>query len=587
VPRQVAWEQLASILRPWRGALILVAIGVLLAKVLDLAPPLLIQRIVDHHLTPGQPDGLLLLGVLYLGATVAAQLLNFVAVYLIAVAAQGALHALRVRLVDHLHRLPLSYYDRTPLGDVISRCTADVETVDTLFSTGVITLVANLVRLLTAAVAMVALSHPLTLIALLVVPPLVVITRFFQVRVRSAERRGRRAFGLLNTHLQETFGGVEVIRAFDREVTFVARFRVALREALAAYNRSTVYSALYSPIMALLSALAIALLLWLGAGAGAASWGITIGTLTAFVLLFQRFFEPITTLGDDWQTVQSALSGVERIFEVLALPAEARPVTQLAEYQHTAIAIRNLVFGYLPDRPVLRGVSFTVRGGEHVALVGRTGAGKSSMVHVIAGLYAPWSGTVEVAGRDPHSLSDDDRRRVVAVVPQLVQLFSGTVRDNLTLGDESVSDAALARATAIAGAADFIAALPQGYDTVLSGSGRGGGVQLSSGQRQLLALARALVSNPAVLLLDEATAAIDSASDAALWIALRADGAGQRRGVLTVAHRLTTARAADRVIVVEAGRIVEEGPPEELVRRGGQFAALVELEAAGWDWQAG
>jgi ATP-binding cassette subfamily B multidrug efflux pump len=587
VTRQVAWNHLTSILRPWRGTLALAALSVLLAKGLDLVPPLLVQQIVDNHFTPRQGAGLLPLGVLYLGATVAAQLMNFVAVYLTAVAAQGALHTLRVRLVSHLQRLPLSYYDQTPLGDVISRCTADVETVDTLFSTGVITLVANLVRLLTAAVAMVALSRPLTLIALLVVPPLLIITRSFQVRVRAAERQNRRAVGLLNTHLQETLGGVEVIRAFGREATFIARFRLALHEALAAFNRATVYSALYSPIMALLSALAIALLLWAGTGGGAASWGITVGTLTAFVLLFQRFFEPITTLGDDWQTVQSALSGIERIFEVLALPVEVRPIPRPAERMHDAIAIRDLVFGYLPERPVLRGVSLWMRAGEYVALVGRTGAGKSSMVHLIGGLYAPWSGTVQVAGRDPRSLTDAERRRVVAVVPQQVQLFSGTVRDNLTLGDESVPEEAVVRGAAIAGAANFIQTLPQGYNTVLSGSGRSGGAQLSAGQRQLLALARALVWNPAVLLLDEATAAIDSASDAALWAALRADVAGQGRAVLVVAHRLTTARAADRVIVVEAGRIVEEGPPEELVRRGGRFAALVELEAAGWDWQAG
>ncbi|HEU5100574.1 MAG TPA: ABC transporter ATP-binding protein [Roseiflexaceae bacterium] len=583
VSRRVAWEHLASILRPWRATLTLVGISVLLSKTLDLAPPLLIQRIVDDHLTPQQPDGLLLLGIVYLGAIVAAQLLNFVAVYLTAVAAQGALHMLRVRLVSHLHRLPLSYYDQTPLGDVISRCTADVETVDTLFSTGVITLIANLVRLLTAAVAMVTLSRPLALVALLVIPPLVIITRWFQIRVRSAERWNRRAVGLLNTHLQETLSGVEVIQAFGREATFIARFRLALKEALAAFNRSAIYSALYSPIMALLSASVIALLLWLGTGAGMAFLGISIGTLTAFVLLFQRFFEPITTLGDDWQTVQSAFSGVERIFEVLALPAEERPNPQTAEHQYEAIDIRDLVFGYLPDRPVLRGMSLTVRTGEHVALVGRTGAGKSSMVHLCGGLYAPWSGTVQVAGRDPRSLVDAERRRIVGVVPQLVQLFSGTVRENLSLGDAAVSGEIIARAAAIAGAADFIEALPQGYDTMLSGSGRGAGVQLSSGQRQLLALARALIWDPVVLLLDEATAAIDSASDAALWAALRSDAAGQRRAVLTVAHRLTTARAADRVIVIEAGQIVEEGSPEELVRRGGRFAALVELEAAGWE----
>jgi ATP-binding cassette subfamily B protein len=572
-------------LRPWRGALALAMLGVLLAKALELVPALLIQRVVDDHLAIRQADGLLVLGLLYLGATLGAQILNAGAVYLTAVVAQGALHAVRMRLVEHFHRVPLRYYDETPLGDVISRCTADVETVDTLFSTGVITLVANLLRLLTAAVAMALLSPTLTLVALLVVPPLLGITRLFQVRVRAAERDNRRAVGRLNTDLQETLSGVDVIRAFGREATFIARFRSALRESLATSNRATVYNALYSPLMALLAASMVALLLWAGTGSLAASWGISVGTLTAFVLLFQRFFEPITSLGDDWQTVQSALSGIERISEVLALPPEARPAPQPQAPHQDAIVLHDIVFGY-HDRPVLHRLSFQVRAGQHVALVGRTGAGKSSALHLIGGLYEPWAGTVHVAGRDPRTLDEDERRHVVGVVPQQVQLFSGTVRENLTLGDESVPDAAIKRAATIAGAAAFIRALPQGYDTILSGAGRSGGAQLSAGQRQLLALARALVWNPAVLLLDEATAAIDSASDAALWAALRADVAGHGRAVLTVAHRLATARAADRVIVLEAGQIVEEGAPEVLVRRGGRFAALVELEAAGWNWQA-
>jgi ATP-binding cassette subfamily B multidrug efflux pump len=584
-PRASAWAQLAPLLRPWRGALALAMLGVLLAKALELVPALLIQRIVDDHLAIRQADGLLALALLYLGTTVGAQILSAGAVYLTAVAAQSALHAVRMRLVEHLQHLPLRYYDQTPLGDVISRCTADVETVDTLFSTGVITLVANLLRLVTAAVAMALLSPILTLVALLVVPPLLGITRLFQVRVRAAERDNRRAIGRLNTDLQETLSGVDVIRAFGRATIFVARFRAGLRESLAASNRATVYSALYSPLMALLAASMIALLLWAGTGGIAPSWGISVGTLTAFVLLFQRFFEPITSLGDDWQTVQSALSGIERISEVLALPPETRPAPQPPMPHQNAIVLRDVVFGY-HDRPVLHRLSFRVRAGEHVALVGRTGAGKSSALHLIGGLYAPWAGTIHVAGRDPRTLDDDEHRHVVSVVPQQVQLFSGTVRENLTLGDKSVPDNAIVRAATTAGAAAFIQALPQGYDTILSGAGRSGGAQLSAGQRQLLALARALVWNPAVLLLDEATAAIDSASDAALWTALRADVAGQGRAVLTVAHRLTTARAADRVIVLEAGRIIEEGAPEELVRRGGRFAALIEMEAAGWNWQA-
>lgn len=579
--RPRVWPQLAPILRPWRGTLGLAMLGVLASKTLEMLPPLLVQRIVDDHLTARRPDGLLMLGLLYLGASAAAQVLHSGAIYLTARAAQGALHTLRVRLVAQLQRLPLDYYDRTPLGDTISRCTADVETVDSLFSIGAINLVANLVRLLTAAAALLYLSPALTLLALLSVPPLLLLTHLFRLRVRAAEGQSRRAVGRLTTHLHETLVGAEVIRAFGRAPTFVARFRAALRESLRAANRATVYSACFSPLTALLAAATTALLLWAGAGGVAGAWGGSVGTLTAFVLLFQRFFEPITSLGDDWQTVQSALSGIERIVELLALPPETRPPAQPAAPAADALELRGVVFGYT-DRPVLRGVSLRVRPGEHVALVGRTGAGKSSLLHLAAGLYAPWSGALRVAGRDPRALGDAERRRLVGVVPQHVQLFSGTLWDNLTLGDPSVTPEAVARALRLAGAESWVAALPQGYATPLSGAG----AQLSAGQRQLLALARALVWSPAVLLLDEATAAIDSASDAALWGALRADRAGQGRALLTVAHRIATAQAADRVIVLEAGRIVEQGPPEQLVRRGGRFAALVEIAAAGWDWQA-
>lgn len=583
--RRTTWAALDPILRPWRGTLALVATALVAARMLDLAPALVVRRVVDDHLAPGRAEGLLALGLLYLGTVVAAPALNFVAVYLTAVVAQDALRALRVRLAAHLQRLPLGYYDRTPLGDTISRCTADVETVDTLFSTGAINLVGNLVRLATALGAMLLLSPALTLVALLTVPPLVVLTRFFQVRVRAAERANRRAVGLLNTHLQETFAGADVVHAFARAATFVARCRLALRDALLASNRSTVYSSLYTPITTTLAAVATALLLWAGAAGLTASWGVTLGTLTAFVLVFGRFFEPITALGDDWQTVQGALSGIERIVEVLAQSPEERPNSAPIAEGAAGLVVRDLVFGYAAGQPVVRGVSLAVRPGEQVALVGRTGAGKTSIVQLAAGLYPAWSGSVTVAGRDPRTLADDTRRGVVAVVPQQVQLFTGTVRDNLTLSDPSVEQSVVERAAALAGAADVIAALPQGYHTLLRGEGRGEGVQLSAGQRQLLALARALVREPAVLLLDEATVALDNASDAAFRAALRADARGQRRAVLTVAHRLATARSADRVVVLDAGRIVEEGPPDELIRRGGRFAALVELEAAGWDWQ--
>lgn len=577
--------QLADLVRPWRGSLLVIGVLVLAGALFELVPPVLIRRIVDDHLTAGNSEGLLLLALLYLGASALGQGLTFVYGYLAAAVAQRILSSLRVRLFGHLQRLPASYFDRTPLGDVISRCTADIETLDMVFTSGVATLVANLFRLVTIAAAMIVLSPVLSLAAALVVPPLVIITRFFQVRIRDAERANRQAVGLMNTHLQETLRGVEVIQAFDRETSFVARFRQVLRRVLLAYNRSALYSSFYPPVTALMSSAAIAFLLWAGTREAFGTLAISIGTLTAFALLLQRFFTPVTALGDEWQTVQSALSGAERIFDVLCLPAEEQAAASLRTSTGDGIVCENVVFGYRPGEPVLQGVSLHVAPGEHVALVGRTGAGKTSIVHLLAGLYEPWSGAVRVAGQHPRSLSDEERRRVLGVVPQASQLFSGTVFENLTLKDASASEAAVVEAARISGADSFIHTLPDGYQTLLRGSGRGKGVQLSAGQEQLLALTRALVWRPAVLLLDEATSAVDGATEAAMRDAIQQSVLPNGTAVLTVAHRLATAREADRVIIIDHGQIVEEGTPDELAANGGRFAALLELEAAGWDWR--
>jgi len=579
------YRQLSSILSPWRILLSLAGLCIVASALLELVPPLLLKRIVDDNLALGTTRGLLLLAVLYLAATGLAQGLGFVTTYLTAVSAQGGLNELRLRLFAHLQKLPIAFYDRTPLGDVISRCTADVDTVDTLFSSGVVNLVADAIRLVTVVIAMISLSPQLSLVTVLAGPPLIVITNAFRVRVRSAERANRLAVGRLNAQVQETLRGVEVIKVFHRQTAFVARFRHALKNALDVYNRATVYTSLYPPTMAILSASIVALLLWASTWPLFTSLGISLGTLTAFVLLFQRFFAPISALGEEWQTVQSALSGMERIFQVLSLPPDTAtaPVDAATATDSAALEMRHVVFGYLPDEPVLRGVSLAVRPGEHLALVGRTGAGKSSTLNLLSGLYAPWSGSVRIGRHDPYSIPESDRRFVVGVVPQTLQLFSGTVRDNLTLGDDRVSQDVVHQVCVMTGADAFIRQLPKGYDTAL-GNGAGEGAQLSAGQRQLLTLTRALVWDPPVLLLDEATAAIDSASEAAFREALRARITGQGKAVLTVAHRLSTAREADRVIVLEAGRIIEEGTPGDLVAKGGRFAAMLELEAAGWEW---
>ena len=319
-----AWREVRALLRPWRALIVLIGMCVLIAEGFAVVPPLLMKRIIDDHLTAGVSSGILLLAALYLGATVAARGMDFLVTYLTAYVAQSGLRDLRVRLFDHLQRLPLGYYDRTALGDAISRCTSDVEAVDTLFTTGVANLITRLAQLVTASIAMFVLSPPLSLLALTLLPPLALVTRFFQVHIRDAERARRRAIGLLNVQLQETLSGVEVVRAFRLEESLILRFRRALRETVRAYGRALSYNVFYTPLLTVLVAVCVALLLWLGTGGLGGRWVISIGTLTAFALLFQRFFDPIRNLGEDWQTVQSALSGIERIVQVLDEPLEER-----------------------------------------------------------------------------------------------------------------------------------------------------------------------------------------------------------------------------------------------------------------------
>jgi ABC-type multidrug transport system fused ATPase/permease subunit len=424
-------------------------------------------------------------------------------------------------------------------------------------------LLAHLVRLVAIAVAMVTLSPRLSLVGALVAAPLVLVTRALQVRGRRAERDTRLAIGAVNTRLQEDLRGIEVIRAFGREPEFIAGFRRVLGRGLAASNRSTFYSAIYTPTTAIVSAIAVSALLVAGVQRPLGWTAISLGTLTAFLLLLQRFFQPITALGEEWQTVQGAMAGAEPIFDTLARAPDDTAVQDGAragrERPTEGVVLSAVEFGYQPGLPVLNGLSLVARPGEHLALVGRTGAGKTSALHLIAGLYRPWAGQIVVAGLEPAALAEAERKRVLGVVPQAVQLFSGTVFENLTLGDGSVSEAAVYEAASVAGADPFIRALPQGYRTLITGGGSGPGAQLSAGQRQLLALARALVHRPAVLLLDEATAAVDGASDAAFRATLRDRVLPRGATVVTVAHRLTTARDADRVIVLDKGRIIEEG----------------------------
>jgi len=588
------YRQAASLLAPRRNLLLLIVGLVIISASLELVPPLVLRTIVDDHLLLMQTDGLVWLATVFLLATAMVEGTRASVGYLTSVAAQGTLHDLRVRLFAHLQSLPIPWFDRTPLGEAIAHCTSDIEAIQTLFTSGVASVVIDMARIVTIAAALAILSPPLAAISLVTVPPLLILTRRLQVQVREAERANRIAVGQQGAQLQETLVGAETIQTFGRQPAFVHRLRLTLAETLVAMNRSTFCSAIYSPNVAMIAALAGAGLLWIGSRGGLATWDISLGTLTAFVLLLQRAFAPLAALGEQWQTVQGALAGVERVFAVLAEPSDlvesnavhaTLPTSDTMPAGQAAGELLDVTFGYAPGNPILHGVTIRIMPGEHVALVGRTGAGKSSALSLLGGLYEPWSGQVRVLGQDPRELAPSERRRLFGVVPQTALLFNGTVLENVALFDPAVSPEMVERAVALAGATAFVAGLPHGFDTLLAGVGGGRGMRLSAGQTALLALARAIVLDPPLIVLDEATAAIDAATEATLAAALRGGVVGRSRGLLTVAHRLATAREADRVIVLEAGRIVEEGPPRDLIARGGRFAALVELEAAGWDWR--
>lgn len=578
---------------------------VVAAMLLDLTPPLIVRAVVDRCLIVGDAAGIWPLAALYLTTIIATQAVNFGQNYLTALVGQHVLLRLRLSVAGHLEALPLTYFDRTPVGEIISRCTADVDAVNTLFTSGVVAVVIDAFRAAGILVTMGALSPGLTGVTLLVLPVVLAMTEFFRRQIRYSERQVRRQVGFLNTHLQETYAGLRVVKAFGREESFVERFNQGLRGFVRAANRSATFNSFLPPAMDIIRASSIALLLWFGANPKTfLQLGVSVGTLVAFVQLLQRLFNPITNLSDEYQTIQQAMAGVERITEVLNVPPEDRPAPAGLEglegleagtrvdgpgvgpgadgrTRAGRITVAGLTFGYVPGRPVLSHLDLDVKPGERLVIAGRTGAGKTSLLHLMAGLYAPWDGAITIDGIDPRRIPVGRRRRLIGVVPQAVQLFEGTVAENVALGDLDLAPEQIRRALELVGAWDFVSDLPRGMDTFLGP----GGSHLSFGQTQLIAMARAIVCDPPVLLLDEPTSGMDSDTERLIYRALKESG--RERTVITVAHRLSSIIEAERVVILASGRIVQSGPPDELSRNVGWFGVYRDLESLGWSVQAG
>ena len=546
----------------------------------ELAQPYLMKVAIDDHILAGDWLGLSVTAAAYAGTLGVLYALRSLEGYLMALVGQRVTHDLREALFGHLLRLEAGFYDRNPVGRLMTRVLNDVEAVSEAFTSGLLAIAADVITLAGVVAVMLWMDWRLALVTFAIVPLLAAVAAYFRIRARDAYREARRRLATLNAFLQESLQGVTVVQLFARERHEHAIFRRLNDDYRRALFNSTVFEAsLYSSVEAL-GAVALALLIWYGGGQIGAG-ALTFGALVAFIQYTNRFFLPIRDLGAKYTVMQSAMASAERIFGLLdreptIVAPEARSVVPEPRSSVPAIEFQSVWFAYDGDAYVLRDCSFRVAAGEHVGLVGATGEGKSTCARLLIRAYDVTRGRVLVDGVDVRDWDLERLRRRVGTVFQDTVLFTGTVADNVTLGAPVEPDA-LGHALEVARARDFVDALPRRRDEPLGERG----ANLSHGQRQLLAIARALVYNPAILVLDEATSSVDPESEWRIREAMQRLLTG--RTSITIAHRLSTVQHADRILVLHRGRVHEEGTHAALVRGGGLYARLWELGLAAPD----
>ena len=521
------------------------------------------------------PDawGVVRLAVIFALAALVAGALGFAQYVMLERAGQEVMFAIRQDLYRHLLSRSLAWLSRQPVGKLVTRLTNDVANLNEMYRSTLVAFCQDLFLVAGIVVVLLLLDLRLALVCLGLTPVIALLAWIFSRLARDAFRAMQGQLGRINAHLSETLSGLAVVKLFQAEAEGHRRFRELAQSYYQAGMRQIRVFAVFMPLTELFASLAAALIVWYGGGRVIQD-RLSLGTLVAFLFYMQMFFRPVRDMAEKYNIMQAAMASAERIFHLLergeALPRAKRPV-RVAASRAVEVRLEGVTFGYRPEKPVLREVSFAVPPGRSWAVVGPTGAGKTTLVHLLVRLYDPWQGRVLLAGCDLRRMAEEELARLVALVPQEVFLFAGSVADNITLGRKQVTPERLRRALEVTGARQWIEELPQGLDTPLGEGAR----RLSAGQRQLLALARALAADPKVLILDEATSAVDPMSERLIQQALPRVMAG--RTTLVVAHRLSTVRRADRILVMDRGRIVEQGTHHQLMAAGGLYHRLVRL----------
>ena len=569
-PNASALRECGRMLSAYWPMVIISIVAIVLFAAANLARPLVIQYAIDSGLSKENTTALVVASILFFVLAGGIYIFQGVSTYTVTWVGQQFLRDLRLRLFSHFQRLSMSFFDRESSGRLVARMTADMMALTDVLNNGFLMVIQSLLLLFGTVVILVFLSWQLSLVTLVVIPPLVIATAIFRAYSARAYEAVRDRIADVLIHMQETFAGMRVVQAFARERHNTERFGTINELNYEANVRTVRISSMYIPFIEWLAGLGVGLILYFG-GRGIFGEQVTVGTVAAFIFYLDFIFQPIQRLSQVYDMLQSAFAAMNKIFGLLAVEPAVREPARPANVVWPAqgrVEFDHVTFGYSPDTPVLHDINVSVDAGQRLALVGPTGAGKSTFAKLAMRFYDPTDGRIRIDGHDLRDFSFQDLRQTILMVPQEGYLFSGTVRENILFGRPDATTEELVAACKALGVHEFIESLPEDYDTVVSYRGS----RLSAGEKQLVALSRAFLADPPVLILDEATSSLDPGTEALIEQAMRRLLSG--RTSILIAHRLSTAEQADRVLVVDHGRLIEDGHHRELVQRDGRYAAL-------------
>ena len=574
---RVLMKRLLTYLKPYKLQLFIIGLLMVGTTLSGLAGPYLMQIAIDRHINPGVPEGLGTIAILLILVLVSQFVFSHFEEVRTEMIGQHVMYDIRQTLFSHLQRLDVQFFDRNPVGRLMTRVTSDVEVLNELFASGVISVLTNLAHILGIMVAMLLYNWQLALVTFGTIPIVLGAGFLYQIYSRRAFREEREQLARINTFLQENIVGMITMKLFTQERRSHLRFNERNQKYLNAKLRSGIYYVLYSyTLFQVTSSLALALIVWYGGGQVVQDT-LTIGVLVAFISYAQRFFGPILGLGGKYTVFQSAMASSERIFQLLDTQPTIASTTPKSDTRTLKgeIEFKNVWFAYNDDNYVLRDVSFKVKPGEKVALVGHTGAGKTSIINLLCRFYEIDKGQILIEGVDIQEMNLEELREAISIVQQNIFLFSDSIEQNISLGNSSISSEQVKRAAQDVNLDRFVQKMPEGYNTQIKEGGGG----LSVGQKQLVAFARALVSDPSILILDEATSSVDTETELLIEDALRR--LMENRTSVVIAHRLSTIQNADKIIVMHRGEIRETGTHNALLQQGGIYYRLYQLQYKG------